>query len=1059
MHLASPPFNEKFNPLTTVCKVVQINLQTSYAKTLELIEYIRDNKIGIALLQEPYNKIGVQRSRYPDYQFVGARGVVQSCILVHESLDILYDHATQDPCHAICYIEQVKSFVVSSYFKYSDQVEKHTDILRDMLGRLVPNADVVLGADTNAHSPLWHSDIRDSRARARGSQVETFINEQALHIVNRMGQPPTFRSHVGSSTIDVTLATSKLARRIDDWIVDESVSTSDHNAITFSIASDSIKKSDEKRFLDISRFNWRNFKSSVARVVEEMKVLPCDSHEDIDAFVAKLEHELVTAMTANSKSKTYTHKTFWNKELGILKKEITKILSKISRCYAPYRRSELIEEVAEKRKTYKAAIQNAKMKSFKEHIKRYRDTLWGPAYKALKEKRVNLKSLPSFSQEMMETGNITGNLNILLDNLFPADKIEEDTPEDTEVRREVAAYTNSKIEHVFNREEIELALKQIRPKKAPGEDGILPSIVKGSSDVLVTLLEKLFNACLRLGYFPMSYKSARVILLYKGPPKDPSVPKSYRPICLLKTLSKVLERLMIDRIHHYMAPVLSDNQYGFTKGKSTEDAVSNIVSKVRLSSKNLVLMVSLDVGGAFDHAWWPAILKTLADRGIPGNLYRLAASFLDRRKINASIGNVECSRVVNRGCPQGSVSGPKFWNYLFNDLLTSFNLEGCSLSAYADDLALLVEDVHQAPLLERVEVALNVVFDWGKTHHINFNPSKTEAVLLKEGTHSKRYEGTRVKTSSHDIPLVPTLKYLGFILARRLNMNPHVKYITDKAAAAFSAFCTFNHHDWGLSRRHLRVIYRGIFESTITYCASVLYGSLDKRDIGRTLGSAQRQALMHVIKPFSTVPTLYLPILACVLPVRELMKQRALNYFIRTDQIVSSRTDTYRMLLEDIQLAWTLESEHVKLRRYIPSVIDHYQRGCMVVDRSLLQLVTDHGNFPHRLNQFNPSRFPLTTCHCGVTMSRETDSRHLYECSALQEQIRALMSKCQDCNIAYPPISQSIFDVRIRSQVIDLMQTYYEQRKEIEVSEDRLQSNGAFNPPNHMPIESMHRPS
>ena len=77
----------------------------------------------------------------------------------------------------------------------------------------------------------------------------------------------------------------------------------------------------------------------------------------------------------------------------------------------------------------------------------------------------------------------------------------------------------------------------------------------------------------------------------------------------------------------------------------------------------------------------------------------------------------------------------------------------------------------------------------------------------------------------------------------------------------------------------------------------------------------------------------------------------------------------------------------------------------------------------------------------------------------MQEQIRALMSKCQDCNIAYPPISQSIFDVRIRSQVIDLMQTYYEQRKEIEVSEDRLQSNGAFNPPNHMPIESMHRPS
>ena len=990
-------------------------------------------------MQEPYKNIGEKRSQYPDYQFIGASGVVQSCILVHKSLDILYDLEAQNMYHAICYIDQIKAFVISSYFKYSDPVEKHIELLNEALCRVDASIDVVIGSDTNAHSPLWHSVYtRDTRCRVRGGKVEELINAHALCILNRAGQPPTFRSHVGTSTIDVTLASRRIARRIHDWLVDESVSTSDHNAITFTVRSENTTRTNERLQIDISSFNWKKFKMHISRVVEELKDLSCNTVENVDLFVSKLEQELVAAMTANSRSKSYISKSWWNKELGVLTKEITKLLSKLSKCYAPYRRAELIEQVAEKRKTYKQAIQAAKVNSFKEHIKRYRNTMWGPAYKTLKQKRVNLSSLPSFSAEMTKSGDIAGNLNILLDTLFPKDNIEEDSPADTELREFVAGYRNNKIERKLSREEIKDAIMQVKPKKAPGEDGLLPSIIRGAADELLPVLDTLFNSCLSLGYFPKAYKTARVILLFKGSPRDPSVQKSYRPICLLKTLSKVLERLMIDRIHHYMSPVLSGNQYGFTKGKCTEDAVLDIVTKVRESSSKLVLMVSLDVGGAFDHAWWPAILKSLADQEIPENLYGLAASFLAERSIQARIGHIECSREINRGCPQGSVSGPKFWNYLFNDLLANFQLDRCSLTAYADDLSLLVEDDHQTPLLARVEEALNLIFKWGETHKLTFNASKTEAVLLKEGTHSTRYVGERVKTTSYDISLVPQLKYLGFILARRLNVYPHIKYISDKALAAFSAFCTFNHQEWGLTRRHLKVIYKGVFESTITYCSTAMYGSLDKRDSGRCLESAQRKALMCILKPFSTVPTAYLPILACVLPVRDLIKQAALNYYIRKGHMGGSRTDTYNMILEDIQLRWTLQTEHPKLKRYIPSVIEHFRRGRVVVDRSLLQMVTDHGNFPHRLAQFNPARFPLSNCHCGITMSREgIDSVHLYECPALQQQIQALSSKCTTYNINYPPISQSIFDARIRDEVIDLVQTYYWQRKEIEASEDR----------------------
>jgi 1,4-dihydroxy-2-naphthoyl-CoA synthase len=81
------------------------------------------------------------------------------------------------------------------------------------------------------------------------------------------------------------------------------------------------------------------------------------------------------------------------------------------------------------------------------------------------------------------------------------------------------------------------------------------------------------------------------------------------------------------------------------------------------------MLVSLDVSGAFDAAWVPAILKGVIDHGSPRNLYYLAKSYFSRRSTSLSINNIKLQREVTKGCPQGSCWGPGFWNVQYNSLL------------------------------------------------------------------------------------------------------------------------------------------------------------------------------------------------------------------------------------------------------------------------------------------------------------------------------------------------------------------------------------------------------
>ena len=111
-----------------------------------------------------------------------------------------------------------------------------------------------------------------------------------------------------------------------------------------------------------------------------------------------------------------------------------------------------------------------------------------------------------------------------------------------------------------------------------------------------------------------------------------------------------------------------------------------------MSEKKYVLAIALDISGAFDNVWWPSVLHELKRRGCLDNLYRLIRSYFSDRIVQIVGKNETVSKPVTKGCSEGSLLGPSFWNLVFDDLLAELT-EGateCEPIAYAVDIMTLI---------------------------------------------------------------------------------------------------------------------------------------------------------------------------------------------------------------------------------------------------------------------------------------------------------------------------------------------------------------------------------
>lgn len=411
--------------------------------------------------------------------------------------------------------------------------------------------------------------------------------------------------------------------------------------------------------------------------------------------------------------------------------------------------------------------------------------------------------------------------------------------------------------------EIERLIAIAANRKAPGEDGITVEVIKIVKEKVATAMHKIIESCINIGYFPMRWKISKVVMIPK-PGKDPQTFKGWRPICLLDVMAKIFDKLMIGKIQQHMLDnfALNPNQYGFTGRKSTVNAVWDATQTIKQKREEgmMVACIFLDIDGAFDNAWHTALKEKLRKGKCPANWYYLMDNYLKDRRAVYERDGIKIDKTTNKGCPQGSSSGPGIWNIVYDDMLElNRNIDWARIQAYADDGLVIVWGKNREELKERSNEIVGTIVKWGKDNKLIFNPEKTQILAFipnektkgtKRGYHPPLHgpnNWIEVKVGNKMITSSQQVKYLGIWLDNKLEYKYHLARTMEKSKKAMNNLTAMATREWGLTPEITKIIYKVAVETIFTYGCQIWWEKVEeKRELMQKVRKWHRNAVQKV---------------------------------------------------------------------------------------------------------------------------------------------------------------------------------------------------------------------
>uniref|UniRef100_A0A8C6VZ07 Reverse transcriptase domain-containing protein n=1 Tax=Nothobranchius furzeri TaxID=105023 RepID=A0A8C6VZ07_NOTFU len=327
-------------------------------------------------------------------------------------------------------------------------------------------------------------------------------------------------------------------------------------------------------------------------------------------------------------------------------------------------------------------------------------------------------------------------------------------------------------------------VSKFKSKKSMDCDGLDMSLVK---EVLHSILQPLTYICnksFQTGIFPDKMKIAKVIPLYKN--GDKQVVSNYRPVSLLPTFSKILEKLFENRLNSFLEKydLLNDHQYGFRRNRSTSLAVMEFIENIAtiVDKKQIGIGVFIDLRKAFDTIDHSLLLQKCERFGLRGVVQLWLNSYLERRFQYVSINNMKSKlRQVTCGVPQGSVLGPKLFLLYINDICTASDI--LKYVMFADDTNLFCSGDNIKELLKTVEIELMKLNRWFVFNKLSLNESKTKFMLF--GGIKNNIE-VKLNLNNVEIERVNETKFLGVIIDDKLCWKSHIDHVKRKLSKSIS---------------------------------------------------------------------------------------------------------------------------------------------------------------------------------------------------------------------------------------------------------------------------------
>lgn len=380
-----------------------------------------------------------------------------------------------------------------------------------------------------------------------------------------------------------------------------------------------------------------------------------------------------------------------------------------------------------------------------------------------------------------------------------------------------------------NEEKIKKIILQIR-SNATGDDGINLKMILLLIPYLTPHITFIINKCIQDKKVPDQWKVANVIPMAKR--NNPLELKHFRPISILPTLSKILEKILYEQLFTHLEQnnILPPTQSGFRANHSTTTALLQVTDDVIQASDQgqCTCVVLLDYSKAFDTLIHKILLTKLGYYGLGPDAIAMMANYFNGRLQRVVFdGKFSTSSLQERGVPQGSVLGPLVFT-LYTADFQNF-LKYMSGHQFADDyqLQLSFDKTQVIDAKNQINEDLATIHRVSQQHGLILNATKTQAILFGSNRRQCFENGFKISIDQTDIEFSDCVKNLGVMIDYNLRYESHVSKLLQKSYGKLKML--YLHKDYLSTKVKLRLC-DSLILSQLSYCDTLYWPALLKKD-------------------------------------------------------------------------------------------------------------------------------------------------------------------------------------------------------------------------------------